>query len=171
MKRYLKLIIATVGASLFLLGVLGVLGALLWADMREAERAVVLPIIEQRFGGVRNRYCYSAIPEHGWFRFTGVAKHDHDTGRSWSLDLGPQRYGSEPAFAPRVGATDEDDGYLVSFVTDMNENRSECLVLNAADIEAGPVCRFVLPHRISSGTHATWAHGEDIRAAAAQRVA
>jgi carotenoid cleavage dioxygenase-like enzyme len=39
----------------------------------------------------------------------------------------------------------------------MTENRSECVVINARDIEAGPVCRILLPHRISSGTHATWA--------------
>jgi len=50
----------------------------------------------------------------------------------------------------------------------MIENRSECLVLDAADIGAGPLCRVILPHRISSGTHATWAHGEDIRAARAR---
>ncbi len=56
-----------------------------------------------------------------------------------------------------MGATDEDDGYLVSFVTDVGENRSECVVVDAKDIEAGPGCRIILPHRISSGTHACWA--------------
>ncbi|MEJ8567882.1 carotenoid oxygenase family protein [Elongatibacter sediminis] len=127
--------------------------------------------INQRIAGRRNRYCYSAVPKKGWFLFTGVAKHDFDTGRSWALDLGPERYGSEPAFAPRVGATNEDDGYLVTFVTDMIEDRSECVLIDASDIEAGPVCRIMLPHRISSGTHATWAHGEDIRAAAARDAA
>ncbi|MGD8580193.1 MAG: carotenoid oxygenase family protein, partial [Lysobacterales bacterium] len=81
-----------------------------------------------------------------------------------------ERYGSEPGFAPRVGAAEEDDGYLVTFVTDMIEDRSECVLLDARHIEAGPVCRILLPHRISSGTHATWAHGEDIRAAEARRA-
>jgi len=127
--------------------------------------------INQRFGGRRNRYSYSAIPKAGWFMFTGLAKHDHQLGKSWSVNFGPERYGSEPAFAPRIGATAEDDGYLLSFVSDMIENRSECILVDAANIEAGPVCRIILPHRISSGTHATWAHGEDIRAAAARRAA
>ena len=44
--------------------------------------------------------------------------------------------GSETPFAPRVGATDEDDGYLVSFVTDMRRDRSACVVLDARDVEA-----------------------------------
>ncbi|HKX57084.1 MAG TPA: carotenoid oxygenase family protein, partial [Xanthomonadales bacterium] len=121
--------------------------------------------INQRYGGVYNRYCYSAISEPGWFLFSGLAKHDLQNDRSWSVQFGKQRFGSEPAFAPRLGAKSEDDGYLVSYVTDLVENRSECILVDAADIEAGPVCQIILPHRISSGTHATWAHGEDIRAA------
>jgi carotenoid cleavage dioxygenase len=39
----------------------------------------------------------------------------------------------------------------------MVEDRSECVILDASDIEAGPVARVRLPHRISSGTHACWA--------------
>ncbi len=140
-------------------------------EQRLDEPYLEFGTINQRFGGVRNRYCYSAIPEPGWFLFSGLAKHDLEKDRSWSVPFGPQRFGSEPAFAPRLGAQSEDDGYLVSFVTDMIENRSECILVDAADIEAGPVCQIILPHRISSGTHATWAHGEDIRAAAAKRAA
>jgi carotenoid cleavage dioxygenase len=59
--------------------------------------------------------------------------------------------------APRSDATAEDDGYLVTFVTNMNEDCSECLVLDASDISAGPVARVRLPERISSGTHSCWA--------------
>jgi carotenoid cleavage dioxygenase-like enzyme len=124
--------------------------------------------INQRFGGIRNRYCYSAINEPGWFLFSGLAKHDLETGKSWSVPFGKQRFGSEPGFAPRVGAKSEDDGYVVTFITDLIQNRSECALLDASDIEAGPVCQIILPHRISSGTHSTWAHGEDIRAARAR---
>jgi carotenoid cleavage dioxygenase len=126
--------------------------------------------INQRVAGQRNRYCYSSVPKPGWFLFTGVAKHDLDTGRSWTLDFGPDRYGSEPAFAPRAGATEEDDGYLVTVVSDLGLDRSECVLLDARQIEAGPVCRILLPQRICSGTHATWAHGADIRAARARQL-
>jgi carotenoid cleavage dioxygenase-like enzyme len=84
-------------------------------------------------------------------------KHDLETGRSTALEFGRNRYGSEAPFAPRVGAVDEDDGYLVSFITDMDADLSECVLIDAKDLAAGPVCRIRLPHRISSGTHATWA--------------
>ena len=52
MKRYFKLIAMTVVVALFLSGFAAVLGALLWADMQPAERALVGPIFEQRLGGV-----------------------------------------------------------------------------------------------------------------------
>jgi len=56
-----------------------------------------------------------------------------------------------------VGATDEDDGYLVSFVTDENHGTSECILIDCKRFDDGPVCRIALPHKISSGTHAHWA--------------
>ena len=46
---------------------------------------------------------------------------------------------------------------MVSFVTDMAADRSECVVLDARNLAAGPVARILLPHRISSGTHSCWA--------------
>ncbi|MDZ4373772.1 MAG: carotenoid oxygenase family protein [Phenylobacterium sp.] len=121
------------------------------------DRILEFGTFNQQIAGTKGRYLYSTTAKPGWFLFTGLVKHDLETGRSWSLDFGPERYGSEAPFAPRVGAVAEDDGYLVSFVTDMIENRSECVVIDAGNIEAGPVCRIILPHRISSGTHACWA--------------
>ena len=44
---------------------------------------------------------------------------------------------------------------------------TECIVLDARDIAAGPVARIVLPHPISSGTHACWADASEIRSDAA----
>jgi len=109
--------------------------------------------------GDKGRYLYSTTTKPGWFLFTGVVKHDLETGKSWSYPFGDNRYGSEAPFAPRMNPKSEDDGYLVSFITDMNTNRSECVLLDAQNIENGPVCRIMLPHRICSGTHATWAPG------------
>lgn len=140
-------------------------------EERLDDRTLEFGVPNQQYGGKPYRYAYSAVPKEGWFLFTGFCKHDVETGSSWSVDLGPERYGSEAGFAPRLNARSEDDGYLVSFVTDLIEDRSECVIIDATDMEAGPVARIMLPHRISSGTHATWAHGADIRAAQARRSA
>jgi carotenoid cleavage dioxygenase len=65
--------------------------------------------------------------------------------------------------APRVGATAEDDGYLITLTTDMNTDASHCLVFDATRVGDGPVCKLQLPERISSGTHSTWAPGAQLR--------
>ncbi|WP_312163243.1 carotenoid oxygenase family protein [Phenylobacterium sp.] len=134
-------------------------------EQRLDDRILEFGVINNQYAGRKYRYGYSAVSKPGWFLFTGLVKHDLDTSESWAIDFGEERYGSEPGFAPRVGGVDEDDGYLVTFVTDMIADRSECVVYDARKLADGPVCRIVLPGRISSGTHATWGQGEAIRAA------
>ena len=90
-------------------------------------------------------------------------KHDLETGKTASYQLSEGRYGSEAPFAPRVNAKSEDDGYLVSFVTDETTGTSECVLLDARRIQDGPVCRIALPHKLCSGTHAVWADRKFIR--------
>ena len=132
-------------------------------EERLDDRILEFGSFNQAYAGRRGRYLYSTYAEPGWFLFNGIVKHDFETGASTRFDFGPNRFGSEAPFAPRVGATEEDDGYLISFISDMTADRSECVVVDARHIEQGPVCRILLPHRISSGTHATWASGTQIR--------
>ena len=131
-------------------------------EQRLDDRILEFGMINQKFAGRKYRYAYSAIPEPYWFLFKGIVKHDLVTGESWSYELGEGRYASESPFVPRIGATEEDDGYIISYVADTNADRSECILLDAKNIEAGPVCRIILPERICSGTHSTWANGDDI---------
>lgn len=128
------------------------------------EEILEFGTFNQQYAGQKNRYYYSVWNKPRWFLFSGIVKQDLETGKSWRYDFGKKRYGSEAPFVPRINAKDEDDGYLVTFITDMKKNRSECVLLDAKNIEAGPVCQIILPHRICSGTHACWANGEDIRA-------
>ncbi|MEH6587390.1 MAG: carotenoid oxygenase family protein [Halioglobus sp.] len=122
------------------------------------------------FHGVKSKYSYhQRIPllhEGGHtLRFTGLVKYDNDTGKSWQWDYGQGVFGSEATFASKPGANRdsvEDDGYVVTMVTDSNSWKSECLVFDAQDIEQGPVCRVQLPHRVPFGFHANWARGEDL---------
>jgi len=117
-------------------------------------------MINQQIAGQPYRYVYSVTGEPGWFLFNGLTKHDLETGEAEHFGFGEQRFGSEAPFIPRANAQSEDDGYLISFITDMAQDRSECIIIDAKDLAAGPVCTIILPHRISSGTHATWASAE-----------
>jgi carotenoid cleavage dioxygenase len=108
------------------------------------------------------RYTYAMTGVPGWFLFDGIVKFDVETGAEVRYRFDEGVFASETAFAPRAGATAEDDGYLVTLVTDMNQDRSECLVFTATDLAAGPIARLALPERISSGTHACWAPAAQI---------
>ncbi len=131
-------------------------------EERLDDRNMEFGVINPRHAGRAYRYAWSTVSKPGWFLFTGWIKNDLITGESWTWDLGPGCYGSEAPFAPRRGASGEDDGYLVSFVTDENTGRSECILLDAARIQDGPVCRIALPHKLCSGTHAFWAEREQV---------
>jgi len=126
-------------------------------EERLDDRIMEFGMINGRYGGRKYRYAYSTLSEPGWFLFKGFVKTDLETRRSTEYVLGPGRYASEAPFAPRIGGVDEDDGYLVSFITDENTGTSECILIDAKHIEAGPVCRIALPHKLCSGTHACWA--------------
>jgi len=118
------------------------------------------PSIDLSRLGRPNRYVYNVhISQENTLLFDGIVKYDVTTGTDTRWSCGPGRWASESPFAPRRNATADDDGYLVSFVYDQLEDRSEVVILDAADIEAGPVGRVLLPQRVPIGFHATWVPG------------
>ena len=133
-------------------------------EERLDDRVLEFGTIDSRVAGRKHRYVYSTTSKPGWFLFNGFVKHDLETGATSELMLAEGRYASEAPFAPRVGGVVEDDGYLVSFVTDENSGTSECILIDAQDLAAGPVCRIALPHKISSGTHSCWTERALLRA-------
>ena len=123
------------------------------------------------FHGVKSKYSYhQRIPllhEGGHtLRFTGLVKYNNDTGQSSQWGYGGGVFGSEAVFAPKPGAdrrSKEDDGYVITLVTDSNTWCSHCLVFDATDIVQGPIARVTMPQRIPFGFHATWATGDDMK--------
>ncbi len=121
-----------------------------------SERVMEFGMINPQVAGRDYRYAYDMTGKPGWFLFDGLVKHDVVSGTEERYAFGEGVFGSETPFAPRPGATSEDDGYLVTFTTDLNTDRSECLVFDATRLSEGPIARVRLPERISSGTHSCW---------------
>jgi carotenoid cleavage dioxygenase len=132
-------------------------------EKRLDERHLEFGMINAEYWGRPYRFSYNMIAHPGSFLFDGIQRYDHTTGESQQYLFGENRFGSESPMAPCHDSQFEDDGYVVSFVSDMNLDRSECVVLDARHIDAGPVARIILPHRISSGTHSCWADARDIK--------
>lgn len=125
-------------------------------DHRNAE----FPMIRADALGRRNRYAYlQDIPYDIPATFEGLIKVDLEAGTSERFAYGPGIYGSEAPFVPRPGGAAEDDGWVVSFVTDTRDWQSACWVFDARDIAAGPVARVKIPVRVPAGFHATWVPG------------
>jgi carotenoid cleavage dioxygenase len=133
------------------------------SEERLSESITEFGTINADYAAGRYRYTYAATGKPGWFLFDGLVKHDLHSGREERYRFGDGVYGSETAMAPRVAGGGEDDGYLVTLTTDMNADASYCLIFDAARVSDGPVCKLKLPERISSGTHATWAPGAQLR--------
>jgi len=93
----------------------------------------------------------------------GLLKYDFAKGCESQLHaFGAHRNGGEGVFAPRPGARDEDDGWLLAFVHDEAENESELWVADARDLSAPPVARVQLPQRVPYGLHGIWLPGSDL---------
>ncbi|MDZ8189292.1 MAG: carotenoid oxygenase family protein [Nostoc sp. ChiSLP02] len=101
--------------------------------------------------GYTNKMANSPLP-----LFEGIIKYDLSSGNSQIHEYGKGRYGGEAVFAPRPGATAEDDGWLMTFVHDENSNTSELVVVNAQDVTAEPVARIIIPQRVPYGFHGAW---------------
>ncbi|MQA83671.1 MAG: 9-cis-epoxycarotenoid dioxygenase [Streptosporangiales bacterium] len=132
-------------------------------EERRDDDNTEFPAIPTHLTGRRSRYAYNVhISPKETLLFDGLVKYDLTTGTSERYAFGEGRWGSETPFALRPGAVAEDDGYLVSFVQDEREGRSEVVILDAGDIAAGPVGRVLLPQRVPIGFHATWVRGDQL---------
>lgn len=127
-----------------------------------SDRVMEFGMLNGGHAGRRHRYSYNALPAEGWFGFEGIIKHDIERGTEEVVRLPDGVFASETVMAPRDSSMAEDDGYLLTFVSDVNNDSSSCLIFNAADPTAGTVASISLPERISSGTHAYWAGANEL---------
>jgi carotenoid cleavage dioxygenase len=78
---------------------------------------------------------------------------DGASGEARSIDLGRGRLSGEWVMVPRAADAAEDDGWLLSLVHDLAEDRTDLVVLSAAAPEAGAVATVQLPTRVPLGFH------------------
>jgi carotenoid cleavage dioxygenase len=119
------------------------------------ERANEFPRHRGALAGKEYRFGYCAQPDPNSMHWPTV-KHDLVTGKSEVFDHGAGRAAGEPVFVSRPDATAEDDGWLVTFVHDGNDDSAEFAVLDAQDFSRGYVARVKLPQRVPFGFHGNW---------------
>jgi carotenoid cleavage dioxygenase len=111
------------------------------------------PQVDPRVVGRRHAvgYSMSASSEPGMLS-DGLIKHDLVRGTTTRWDAGPGRSPGEASFVP--AGDGEDAGYLVTFVYDAAEDRSDLVVLDASAMTE--VASVHLPARVPFGFHGSW---------------
>ncbi|WP_204114512.1 carotenoid oxygenase family protein [Shimia biformata] len=121
------------------------------------------PMVNGRVHGRPYRYSYNALPQPGEWLLDGIKKFDLQTGKTETFMMPKGQFVSEAPFAPRINSKGEDDGYLVTFVTNVETGKGECALFDAQNIGDGPICRVIMPYHIPTGAHAFWAGADLLR--------
>jgi carotenoid cleavage dioxygenase-like enzyme len=131
-------------------------------------RKVTRDVIDERFqefprvaGSVLNqkhRFGYTTAVGNSLnqWAFGDTIKHDLDAGTSQVHEHGAGRGAGEPVFVGRSSGTTEDEGWILTTVYDATTDRSDIVILDAADISGAEVARIELPARIPHGFHGNW---------------
>lgn len=124
-----------------------------------SDQAMEFPRVDERLVGRPHRWGYGVEmqrdgDENGWGG--NLVRVDGKSGSTEVIDLGPGRTSGEWVMVPRHEASAEDDGWLMALVHDAASDRSELVVLPAADPGAGPEARVLLPTRVPVGFHGNW---------------
>ncbi|MFV0248794.1 MAG: carotenoid oxygenase family protein [Tenacibaculum sp.] len=132
-------------------------------EQRIDDRLTEFPMINASKQGKKTKYSYhQKFDISDVVRFEGIIKFDTETNSSQTYLYGNGCFGSESPFIPREGATQEDDGYIISFVTNANTHKSEAIILNAKNINSEPLAIIKLPQRVPLGFHGCWIPGNEI---------
>lgn len=111
--------------------------------------------------GRKTQFAYLALAEP-WPKVSGFAKVDLFSGEVKKYLYGDQRFGGEPLFLPRDPNSErEDDGYILAFVHDEKEWKSELQIVNAMTLKLEASIK--LPSRVPYGFHGTFIHSKDLK--------
>lgn len=122
------------------------------------DHSLEYPRIDDRLTGQRHRHLIVA----GRSNDARVKYGEHDQLYRYDMDAGTSvrfdAHGAagEAIFAPRTGSKDELDGYYLTYVTDLDADRTSLLVIDADDFAAGPVATVRMPRRVPNGLHGNW---------------
>ncbi|KAG6544250.1 hypothetical protein Mapa_014253 [Marchantia paleacea] len=130
-----------------------------------------MPRINESYVGRKYRYGYAicldldrsrkaGVPYFGKMSKVDFSSTENGKGRvNFEIHhFGPNRYGSEPVFVAKPGSTEEDDGWIVTYVHDISTGQSEAIIVDAKKFSEEPVARLLLPQRVPFGFHGAYVY-------------
>ncbi|MFK0019410.1 carotenoid oxygenase family protein [Streptomyces sp. NPDC090798] len=129
------------------------------------DLAVEIPTLNEDFLRAEHRYQYAvSFPGQDGYGGYGIVKYDRTTGARRVHRAGDARLPGEAVFVPAAGATREDDGCLLTVVSDLEQDASQFLVLDASGLDRIAIVH--LPRRVTGGIHGCWIPDTDLDASA-----
>ncbi|PNT64389.1 hypothetical protein BRADI_4g27988v3, partial [Brachypodium distachyon] len=141
------------------------------------ELSLEFPMINDQYTGVHQNYAYAQIvdsvtrsagtsekvlPKYGGFAKLYLEERDNTSAEDlikmenhW---LGEDQFCSGASFVRRVGASREDDGWIISFVHNERTNTSQVHIIDTLRFEGAPIVKITLPQRVPYGFHGTFVH-------------
>ncbi|CAI9093528.1 OLC1v1029040C1 [Oldenlandia corymbosa var. corymbosa] len=140
------------------------------------EFSMDFPMINESYVGIKNKYGYAQIVDSfassdaGAVKYGGLAKlyfdeyqpqfcsddekaHDQKKVNVEYHMLPKNTYCSGAVFVPKSGGLEEDDGWIISFIHNEDDHKSEAYVVDAKKFTRQPVARIALPSRVPYGFH------------------
>ena len=117
------------------------------------------PRLDERFAGLSYRHGYFACVVGSGAegnRYNGIGHIDLSSGEIKTFNEGDEFAISEPVFVPRQANSPEGEGYLLATVYNSQTDKSHLIILDAENIDAGPLARAMLDHRVPFGFHGNW---------------
>ncbi len=115
--------------------------------------------INPAYDGLRTRYQYMS----GFTRtdrhlgdFDAIVRYDLDKDERSVWSAGANGHVGESVFAADPNGQAEDDGWLLNTVYFDDRDSTDLVVLDARDIESGPIATVRLPRRLPFGFHVNW---------------
>ncbi|MEV6275485.1 carotenoid oxygenase family protein [Nocardia sp. NPDC051832] len=120
-----------------------------------SDRSVEFPQYDWRRSTRPHRYSYLAGKSADAAVYDSIVKVDHRSEVETRCEFALSSVG-EPLFVPRTPDAAEDDGWLLFLNHQLAEHRSQLVVLDARDLERGPLATAWLDHHIPWGFHGTF---------------
>ncbi|KAD2015374.1 hypothetical protein E3N88_42023 [Mikania micrantha] len=123
------------------------------------------PMINENFTGLRNKYGYAQIVDldasslSGMPKYRGLVKlHLGDNKQQDYVKMEHHKFPKNTfctgaTFVSKHGGTEEDDGWVVTFVHDEQLNISRAIIVDAKNFTSEPVVIITLPSRVPYGFH------------------
>jgi carotenoid cleavage dioxygenase-like enzyme len=117
--------------------------------------------IDDRYHTHPFRYSYGLLAQDGelpnaWYRL------DYELQQVTHFRAGDTYGLFEPQFVPRNHDAAEGDGYLIGVANDYAKMKSELVIADTRQLQAGPIARVKLPFRLHMQVHGCWVSAREL---------